>query len=322
MNFTELRLKIKRFFRRNRRLIIIILIIWAIIFLINYIIQNRPKQLEPSTTYTMHASVMDSGSTVPQNMRSSIEDMIKEYVDCCNEGNYQKAFNMLSEDCREYGFNNDVEKFMQHVLVKMPTPKKYSVQNYSNMKLGNKRIYIYEVKFLDDILATGLTGSDYRFTTDKITFYQGKDGIEMNVGNYIYHEDIKAISENEYLKIDVVDKIVNYSIETYQVKVTNKSKYTVVVSDGAELDEVIINLPNEFRNRSELDPIVLAPGESQVLEMTFKKFVDDGDDSLSLVFSQVRVMEKYSGVDDVENEVIQSEIDNAIAKFSMEVNLK
>lgn len=322
MSFTELRLKVRRFFRRNKRLIIIVLIIWTIIFLINYILKNRPQELKPTTTYEKHASVMDSGSKVPQNMRSEIEGMIKEYIDCCNEGNYQKAFNMLSEDCREYGFNNDVEEFMQHVLIKMPTPKKYSIQDYSNMKLGNKRLYIYEIKFLDDILSTGLTGTDYRYISDKFVFYQGKDGIVMTVGDYIYHEDIKAISENEYLKIDVLDKRVNYSIETYQVKLTNKSKYTVVVSDGAEVDEVILNLPNEYRTRSELDHIVLAPGESQTLEMTFKKFVDDGDDSISLACPQIRVMEKYSGVDNVEQEVIQNEIDNAVAKFSMVVNLK
>ena len=82
-----------------------------------------------------------------------------------------------------------------------------------------------------------------------------------------------------------------------------------------------MNLPHEYRTRSELSNIVLQPGESQVITATFKKFADDGDTSNSIVFPQVRVMEKYSGVDGVEEEVIQNEIDNAIEKFSIEVRL-
>lgn len=321
MNLTELRLKVRHFFRKNGKLLFIIFLVWAIIFLLNLILKFQPKVLTPSSTYEMHTSVLDSTSSVPEATGSKIEEIIKEYIECCNEGKYQKAFSMVSEDCRKNGFNDDIQVFMEYVLTKMPTPKKYSIQNYSNMTLDKKKIYIYEVKFFDDYLATGVTGQMYGYTSDRITFYQGDEGLEMNVGNYIYHTSPKRISENEYLKIDVVDRIVNYSIETYTVKFTNKSKYTVVVSDNAEADEVVLNLPNEFRNRSEVYDIVLKPGETQEVQMVFKKFVDDRDDSLSLSFNLIRVMEKYSGTEDVEEEVIQSEIDNAISKFSMTVDL-
>ncbi len=321
MNFTEFRLKARHFFKKNGKLLFIIFLVWAVIFLVNLILKFQPKVLAPSTTYEMHTSVLDSTSSVPTATGSEIEKIIKEYIDCCNEGKYQKAFSMVSEDCRKNEFNDNIEIFMEYVLTKMPTPKTYSIQNYSNMTLGKKKIYIYEVKFFDDYLATGLTGQMYGFTSDRITFYQGDDGLEMNVGNYIYHTNPKRISENEYLKIDVTDRIVNYSIETYTVKFTNKSKYTIVISDNAEADEVVLNLPNEFRNRSEVYSIVLEPGETKDVQMVFKKFVDDGDDSLALSFNLIRVMEQYSGTEDVEDEVIQNEIDNAISKFSMTVDL-
>lgn len=322
MNFTEFRLKFKRFLRKYQRVIFVILIVWAIIFFINLMLKNKNVKPEATTTYKVHTSVIDSSSSTPKSMQTSIEEMIEEYVGYCNEGNYQKAFNMLSEGCRKYEFNNDVDKFMEHVLVKMPTPKKYSIQDYSNIKYGNNRLYIYEIKYTDDLLATGLTNSTYSFTSEKLTFCDGKNGIEMSAGNYIYYAEIKGISENEYLKIDVVGKVVNYSIETYEVKFTNRSNYTVVVADGQESNEAILILPNETRNRSELTDIVLKPQESITLEMVFPKFVDDGDTSQSLMFSSIRVMEKYSGTDEetVSQETMQSEIDNAI-KFSMQVNV-
>ena len=81
-------------------------------------------------------------------------------------------------------------------------------------------------------------------------------------------------------------------------------------------------LPQETRNRMEVTDIVLEPNETEAVTFTFQKFVDDGDESNSMLFSSIRVMEKYSGTEDVEEAVIQSEIDNAIAKFSMEVSVK
>lgn len=322
MDFTTLRLRFIHFVRKYRKIIFVVLVIWGLIFFLNIYLRNRVVVPEPTTTYEPHASVIDTTSSTPKYMQDSIEDIIKEYVEYCNEGNYQKAFNMLSEDCREYGFNNNVETFMEHVLVKMPTPKKYSIQDYSNVQYGNTKIYIYEVKYTDDLLSTGLTNSVYSFTSEKIALYEDKNGdIQMNAGDYVYHTDVKSISENEYLKIDVIDKVVNYSVETYKVKFTNRSNYTIVVADRAENDEVLLTLPNETRSRSGLQPIVLAPGESTVENFTFKKFIDDGDTSRSLVFSSIRVMEKYSGVEKVDESTIKSEIDNAVSKFSMEVSV-
>ncbi|MBR3613761.1 MAG: hypothetical protein IKL55_01090 [Clostridia bacterium] len=319
MNVTELRLKIRHFFRKYRKVIIIGLIIWAIIFLVNQIIMNMPKNYEPETSYDAHTSIMSTSSKTPKSMRQPIENVIKEYVDYLNEGNFQSAFNMLSDDCKRYGFNYDINEYMKHVFTKMPTPKQYAIQNYSNIKYGKKDMYIYEVRYFDDFLATGLTNSKYEYTSEDITFYYGDNGLEMNVGNYIYHTDIKNISENDYLKIDVIDKVVNYSIETYEVKFTNRSDYIVVVADGVEEDEVQLLLPNETRQPSEFTDIILGPDESITAKFTFPKFVDDGDMALSLVFSAVRVMEKYSGTEDVDEAVIQEEINNAISKFSMEV---
>ena len=322
MNYAELRLKFRHFVRKYQKLILIALIVWGLVFLLNLLMAHRTVEPEAETSYEVHASVIDSSDETPRSMQQPIEEKVKEYVGYCNEGNYQKAFDMLSEGCRKYAFNDDIYVFMDHVLTKMPTPKEYVLQDYSNMKYDKDNLYIYEIKYLDDYLSTGLTNQVYSFTSERMTFFENEDGnIEMNVGNFIYHTDIKSISENEYLKLDVIDKVVRYSIETYKVKLTNRSQYTVVIADGEEDDEVSLKLTNETRKRSEITDIVLAPKEEIELEMTFPKFVDDGDLSTALVLSSVRVMETYSATDEVPEETIQYEIDNAISKFSMEANI-
>lgn len=320
MNFTELRLKLRHFIRRNRKFIYIVIIVWLSIFIFDKLMANLDVDYTPETTYDAHSSVMDSASSTPRSMQEPIEKLIEEYVGYCNEGNYQRAFDMLSDDCKSYSFNNDIETFMSHVLSKMPTPKKYFIQDYSNTKYNNKTFYIYEVRYTNDFLASGITNSTYAFTSEKFTFYRDSDNqIQMSTGNYIYHTDIKSISENEYLKIDVLDKVVNYSTEEYNVKFTNRSNYTVVVADNVEGDEILLALPNETRRRSNLTNIVLEPFASMDVTFIFPKFVDDGDMSQSLLCSTIRVMEKYTNPDFADEETIQSEIDNAVSKFSMQV---
>ena len=320
MRFTEFRLKLIHFIRKYKKIIFIIISIWAIVFLVNYMLKNRKIIVKPSTTYEPHISIMKDSSTTPKTLREPIEEMIEEYIECCNDGNYQTAFNMLTEECRKYEFNDNVENFMQHVLTKMPTPKKYSIQSYSNISVDSKNLYIYEIKYIDDFLATGLTNSEYTFTSEKMSFFKENDGsIKMMIGSYIYHSNIQSISENEYLKIDIIDKKVNYGAELYQVKFTNRSEYTVVIADGFGTNEVALQLSQEVRNREEPIKIILKPGESLTQNLEFSKFVDDGDTSQSILFGTVRVLEEYSGND--EEEIGQNEINNAIAKFSMSISV-
>lgn len=324
MKFTEFRLKFRHFINRNKKILIVVLSIWAIVISINYLLKNRKVETKPITTYEPHVSVMDSAADTPKSMQDPIEQLIEEYVEACNNGNYQKAFNMLSVDCKEYEFNNDITRFMSHVLTKMPLPKEYTIQNYSNIQTSSLgKVYVYEIKYTDDMLATGLTNSEYQYTSEKMTFYRKNDGtIQMSIGNYIYHSNVQSISENEYLKLDIIDKLVNYSTEKYQVKITNRSEYTIVIADGYGKNEICLELTNELRAPEEIQNIVLKPGESITKYFEFPKFADDGDTSESISFSTIRVMEQYSGVENIDEAIIQSEIDKAIAKFSMSVAIK
>ena len=142
----------------------------------------------------------------------------------------------------------------------------------------------------------------------------------MSVGSYIYHKDIQSISENEYLKIDIIDKKVSYNDETYEIKFTNRSDYTIVIADGYGENEVDLQLSQELRKREDTSNIVLMPGESLTLDISFPKFVDDGDISQSIEFGTIRVMENYSGTE-VDETIIQNEITNALAKFSMNISV-
>lgn len=315
--YTDLRLKIIRFFKKNMKIIFIAVSIWIVIFIINKFLKNYQPKKERQTTYKPTQSVMEPSKKVSKNINESIESLIKEYVGYCNDAEWEKAFNMLSDTCKRYSFQDDIKTYMDYVYTKMPTPKEYVIQDYSNE--GNT--YIYQVKYLDDILATGLTNTTYQYTEEKMIFKKvDPKNIEMSVGNFIDYEEIKNISEDEYLKVDVKSVVKYYSMEEYTVKITNRSDYTIVVSDNQCSKEVYLKMNGgEIRSAINIQNIVLEPKESITTTFKFQKFYDGNDDSQSFNLGEVRVMENYSGTEGVLKEVIQSEIQNAIAKFSVTV---
>lgn len=316
--FTDFRLKLLHFFRKNKKIIFIVICVWAIVFFINLLLKNYEPKPQLQTTYEPHTSVLDNSKTVSKNVSNLIEDKIEEYVGYCNNAEWQKAYNMLSDACKEYSFNHDIQEFMKYVYTKMPTPKKYAIQDYSND--GNT--YIYQIKYTDDFLATGLTNTTYQYTEEKMIFKRQKDGsLEMAVGNFVDFADIKNISENNYVKIDVKSVVKYYSVEVYNIKITNRTENTIVIADGQEENEVMLNLKSsETRSMDKKEAgIVLEPQESRTLGISFPKFYDNEDDAQSITFGAIRVMEKYSGTEDVSDEVIQAEIQNAVAKFSVNI---
>lgn len=319
MLLIDFRLKIRKWFKKYKKILFVVIVVWGVVFIINRYLKNYTPDASPNTTYTPTVSVLDSSSSVPKKVQSTAEALIEEYVGYCNEGNYQKAFNMLSEDCRVYGYNNSVDNFAQHVLTKMPTPKQYSIQNYSNYD----KKYIYEIKYIDNILATGLTNQVYQYTTEKIILTKKTDGTyDMSTGNFISYDKISSVLENDYLKIDIKNRTTRYSTETYEVKFTNRTDSTVVIADTLQENEVNLVLTDEYRTMTNVeDNIILNSGESKTCYLTFTKFADDSDEAQSMLFGTVRVIENYKGVNGTAEEQ-KAEIDNAIAKFSMQVPIQ
>lgn len=273
--------------------------------------------MDLQTTYEPHVSVMDETKKVPQKVSNQVEEMLDTYMKYLLEGNVESAYHMLSEECKENSFDNQLDSFTTYVLNKVGSAKRYVIQDYSNE--GNT--YIYQVKYTDDFLATGLTNTTYSFTEEKIVFKKQKDGtLNMAVGSFVDYEEINNVAENQYLKVDVQTVQKYYGYEVYTVKITNRSDDTIVIADGQEENEIFLTLESkDVRNAVNLTKLVLKPGESILQKMQFQKFYDNEDEASSLTFGSVRVMEQYSGTENVSEEIRQAEIQNAVAKFSVNI---
>lgn len=285
----DIELKLRRFFRKYGKILIVIFAIIAIIITIDRILKNSKNLDTPNTTLTPNEPVLDIGGNVPKKVHTTVEEFVRKYVDYCNDGEYESAYAMLSNDCKEDYFGS-VYNFKEYVKNKFYDKRSYALQSYSTF---NKK-YIYTVKLFDDILATGLTNSKYKYQEEKIVAsYDENKNIVISVGNFIEKNTIQSVQENEYLKVDIKSQIIQYGFEEYKVKLTNRSNYTIIIQNGeAEDDEIVINLGQELRKNEIANEVILEPGATQIISPIFSKFYDDGDTTKELIFSSVRVVDE------------------------------
>ena len=89
-----------------------------------------------------------------------------------------------------------------------------------------------------------------------------------------------------------------------------------LIQDGLTGDwEVGLAVSNEIRNIVDNEKIILDPGESKNVSLSFEKFYDSANEPEGIIFNAVRVMDNYTGNPETAN----NEIENAIDKFSMTV---
>ena len=176
------RLTIKGFFRKYGKKILVGLAIWGVVLLINYFVGKYDMEYPKiDTNYEPHNSVMESEETVPDKLKTPIEELIGKFVDYCNEKDYESAYNLLSTDCKNNIYHN-IEDFKKYVDSVFPNKKIYNIQNFSN----KDNVYIYTVKILNDILASGLSNEeDSNVYSEKYAIITENNELKLSIREYV-----------------------------------------------------------------------------------------------------------------------------------------
>lgn len=306
-------LKMKDFWRKNKTKIIIALLIWLVIVIINYILKNINVEVTPKTTYEPHTAIMDD-SKVPEKLQNPIEELISKYINYCNNKEYENAYNMLSYDCKTQLYPN-IEDFKTYIDNVFDEKKAYYIQDYSN----EKDTYIYSVCIFEDMLATGLTGSEVEYYEEKFVIKNNNGVLELSIREYIGKQDVQNVYEDEYMKISIENMVQTYENQVYTVKITNRCVHPIVLANGSEAKEILLGLKNESRNVKDLPRggIVIYENQTKTYELKFTKFYDENETAEKLIFNAVRVLNSYSG----REELRQKELDNAVKLYSIEIEL-
>lgn len=311
--FLKWRLMIRNFFKKYRKIILIVIVVWLIIIAINQYLKYKVEPEVLNTTYEPHSVVVNSDEKVPEKMYSPIENLINDYVNKCTSKDYSGTFAMLTDECKTYVFNDSEDEFKKYAEAIFNNEKRYSIQNYSNY--GG--YYIYNIKIIDDIIKTGLTNQTYAYYEEKIGIKKVDDTLKISINDYLGHDELKKLAEDDYLKIRIESRENYYSSQLYTIKITNKTEKQVILYDRITSDELTIESENDSRDVTSVSSeIELAPGETKTFKVRFAKYYDEKNKATNITFGKIRIMgDAYTGEETTEEE----ELSKAEKKYSISI---
>lgn len=318
MNFTDLRLKLIRFFQNNKYKIYIALIVLSIIIAVNIILGRIRDAEPPSSIYEPHTPIISGDKVTSKKTQNDIEEKIKEYMEFCNKKEYESAYNLLSDECKEYKFKNSISKFKDYIDIMFNGNKIYSIQDYSN----KDNIYIYQVSIFEDIMATGMSNEDSdEVDEEKVVLTKEGNDYKLSVSGFIKVETMEKVLEDDYMKITVAKKVTYYDKVIYTVKIKNKTTNAIVIDRNYGNNWITVSLNGD--NREEARSIysnnekVIRGNSTREFNIEFPVYFDEDKQPTSLSLNQIYIIESYTGVDDL----WEKESESAIKKYSATINL-
>ncbi len=306
-----LRLKIQDFFRKNKFRIFILIIVLSVIITVNKYL-GKMKEIEPpKTNYQPHTAVITGDEIKSIKTKNTLEEKINGYMDACGNKDYQTAYDMLSDECKEICFKKNISFFKEYIDSIYDKNKVYSIQDYSN----KNNVYVYKVTISEDILASGLNNGDSEVKyEEKIVVTKDGDDYKLAIRGFINAKDLEIVSENSDMKIFIKKIVTYYDTVTYTVEVKNNSESIIMLQKDGEGSSVLLSLDGDLR-KTKLDnygnnDIVIYQGNTKSFDLTFSKYFDEDRNITELIFNRVRLLKEYTGVQSLwEKE--SNDLDNA-----------
>lgn len=271
--------RFRRIWNQNTKKILailfVILIIFIVIQILNYFAkvseeeqrQERENELQEYVGHQSEQSIT-SGGTVEQYVDEQVENTIKEFIDFCNAGDTQKAYEMLSNDCREELYPS-LESFTNtYYRRNFNTKKLFSMQSWVISSLT------YKVTLHEDILSTGMVEDSV--IEDYYTIVQEDGGWKLNIAGFIQKQDLNQVVQNAGITMQVLNKKTYMEYEEYQISVRNETGKTILL-DSMETSSGIYLLGSTgaqysvYTSELEETKLRVQNNDSNILSLKFSK---------------------------------------------------
>lgn len=231
-------------YNRNRKVIWFILGICVAVYVIIHIINEflgqdlygNANNLNLTTNNNFYDTnhLVISNEQIEKKYVASITNIIKEFINNCNETKSEEAYNVLSSECKEELYPN-IETFEKEYLNKFFTTRKtYKMQAW--ITTGSK--YIYRIELIEDMLSSGSSTN-----TKKIDYYtviKDGDNYYLNINGFIEKNEINKYNENELVKVTVLSEEVFIDCVYLNVEIENKTTETILIDEGKKGDSVYL----------------------------------------------------------------------------------
>lgn len=272
-----------RYFNQNRvRIIITILIVVFIIVLIqtiNYILKQSQPDIQPTNQTEIEDTSIPSesvitGEKIEKETTEVNTDIIKQFVEFCNNKQYENAYNLLSQDCKDELYNT-LDSFISNYCNNIFTADMtYNLELWYNAS----NTYTYRITYFENnILATGNINPSNN-VEDYITIIKGENETKLNINSFIEKENVNSTqtSENGEVTITVNNRYIYRNYERHLVTIKNNTDKTILLSEGTNSNDICLVDTNDVEydsimNEIPLVSLELAPGMERTLDIRFYK---------------------------------------------------
>ena len=283
--------KFFRFVNQNRNIIILVIVICAFIVLLiktlngffsNPQVKNEDNQNNISNDVQKTKNSVISDSTLDNKTAQDNYDVLKKFVQLCNENNIEEAYNLLSDECKQNVYPN-LEGFTQnYVNIVFKNKKNLEAKNW----IEYEDYVTYLVTYTGDIISTGDVNSE-KFQ-DYITI--DCESNKLNINKYIRRKQINKTTEKNNIKftMNYVDIYKDYEI--YNVDVENKNNKEIVLDNLTSVsgtyietsEDTKINCSNYEAGRNNF---TYGPGISKNMKLKFIKQYNTDIEDKKIIFS-------------------------------------
>ena len=278
--------KFRMFFHHNIVKIIaaiigIVLLIMLLQALNSYFANKNQNEASSITTtdygrdYTVTTDVQKVESVYKEET-----GLMQQFVDSCNSKNYEEAYNLLTEDCKEVLYPNlnlFIEKYCNIY---------FGTAKTCNFQAWNTSTYMVEIR--NDALTSGQY-SDINYVQDYFTISKNK----INVNRFIERKDIskeKTFYNNVTVKVDYIDYYIDYTIVS--ILASNPSKGTVLLDSMKQEHGITLVDENDVEYSSNIEEIpaeqlMLKPGETKRLELRYDTSYREDREFINVTFKNL-----------------------------------
>lgn len=229
--------KILSFYNSNRRVIWIAILAIAFTIILLQTLNNGAKKRNSEINTNDEINSSSNTTIYPNNQEDSLSSnynsekiqdeklkLISAFLEKCNNGKIEEAYDLLSTDCKEEMFPV-LEKFKNdYINLVFNTAKTYDIKLWMSGKYS-----IYKISIYENALATGVVNNNA--IDSYYTVVEENNDYKININNFIAKEELNTENSNDYVRINVISRKIYIDYEEYEIKITNNTQKTILM-DG------------------------------------------------------------------------------------------
>lgn len=311
-----------RYWNQNRKKVIITIAVIAFIIIIIQIINNFMGNMQKRENKEKNNTVVDktnpiqstlTGEKVSENITKQNTDVIKEFVDYCNKKDYQKAYDILTDECKNE-FGNSIDNFIKQYCNNIFTSDKtYNLELWIALE-GN---YTYKIKYFENnLLATGGTSLAQNIE-DYITITTRNKENKLNINGFIGKQELNKTQVSQNVEIVVNSRNIYKNYESYNITIKNYTDKTILISSGENSKDICLVDTNKVEYPSFMEEI---PSENLLIPAKYARNITIRFNKIYDMYRSIECI-RYKNIIVDQEKYNQNPNDPNLEKIQMEIVL-